>query len=77
MDLNMTVSIWKAGFGNDLRAACTETICPLTGMELTVARTSNTVAENSVQTAITVLCLFRNFLFDEIRDRRYLNEAFF
>ncbi len=57
--------------GHDLRAAMHGTICPLTGMELTVARTSNTVAENSVQTAITVLCLFRNFS-DKIRDRRYL-----
>lgn len=38
----------EAEYGNDLRVRMHGTICPLTGMELTVARTSNTVAENSV-----------------------------
>ena len=36
-------------------------MCLLTEMGVIIARISNTVAESSVQTVITVLCLFRNF----------------
>ncbi len=65
----------EAGHGNDLRAALHGIMCLLTGMGVIIVRVSNTVAESFRSDSNYHTVPVPEFLFDEIRERRYLNEG--